>query len=58
MPLVKVEIFKGKSDTYKKALLNGIHAALVEAIKIPDYDRMQRLYELEPQNFEIAQNKT
>lgn len=56
MPLVKVEIFKGKSDTYKKALLNGIHAALVEAIKIPDYDRMQRLYELEPQNFEIAQN--
>lgn len=58
MPLVKVEIFKGKSQEYKKALLDGIHSALVEAFKIPDYDRMQRLYELERKNFEIAPTKT
>ena len=58
MPLVKVEIFKGKSIEYKNALLDGIHSALVEAFRIPDYDRMQRLYELERENFEIASSKT
>lgn len=58
MPLVKVEIFTGKSKEYKKKLLDSIHSALVESIKIPDDDRMQRLYELDPDNFEIAPGKT
>jgi len=58
VPLVKVEIIKGKSREYKQALLDGIHAALVEAFRIPDYDRMQRLYELERGNFETAPTKT
>ena len=50
MPLVKIEIVTGKSAEYKKALLDGIHNALVEAIKIPD--RRQRLYELDDLHFE------
>ncbi len=58
MPLVKIEILKGKNSEYKKALLNGVHQALVDTIKIPDYDRMQRLYELEKEDFEISSNKT
>lgn len=58
MPLVKVEIIKGKSREYKQALLDGIHSALVEAFRIPDWDRMQRLYELERENFETATSKT
>ena len=58
MPLVKVEIRKGKSDEYKKAILDGVHDALVEAIKIPDHDRFQRLYELENNNFEVPEGKT
>ena len=58
MPLIKVEIIKGKSIEYKKALLDGIHSALVDAFRIPDYDRIQRLYELERENFEIAPSKT
>ena len=53
-PLVKIEIRKGKSKEYKKALLDGVHDALVEAIEIPDYDRFQRLYELENDNFEAS----
>ncbi len=52
MPLVRVEISAGKSAAYKKAMLDGIHNALVEAIKIPDSDRRQRLYELDEQHFE------
>lgn len=58
MPLVKVEIIRGRSSDYKKAVLNGIHSALVEAFKIPDYDRNQRLYELERENFEFSNTKT
>lgn len=52
MPLVRIEISAGKSVEYKKAMLDGIHNALVEAIKIPDSDRRQRLYELDEQHFE------
>ena len=52
-PLVKVEIVKGKSDEHKKAVLDGVHDALVQAVKIPDYDRLQRIYELDKANFEF-----
>ncbi len=58
MPLVRVEILKGKSSEYKRAILNGIHAALKEALKIPDYDRTQRLYELDKSNFEIHRQRS
>lgn len=54
MPLVRIEIEKGFSSEYKKALLDGVHQALVEAIKIPDDDRRQRLYELDADHFEHA----
>ena len=58
MPLVKIEILKGYSKEYKKAILDAVHDALVESIKIPDDDRFQRLYELEKENFEFPPNKS
>ncbi len=58
MPLVKIEIREGKTKEYKKALLDGVHQALVQSIKIPEYDRKQRLYELDADNFEAPSNKT
>lgn len=58
MPLVKVEILSGKSKEYKKQLLDGIHQALEDALKIESWDRFQRLYELEPDHFERGGNKT
>ena len=58
MPLVKVEILKGKSKEYKLALLDGIHKALVETLKIPKDDRIQRIYELDMDDFEIPPSKT
>ncbi|MGL5417320.1 MAG: tautomerase family protein [Clostridium sp.] len=58
MPLVKVEILKGKTKEYKIGILNGIHNALVQEFKIPDGDRIQRLYELDNENFEYSTNKT
>jgi phenylpyruvate tautomerase PptA (4-oxalocrotonate tautomerase family) len=58
MPLVRVEIYKGKDKAYKQAILNGIHDALVTAFRIPESDRNQRLYELDEDNFERNTNKT
>jgi 4-oxalocrotonate tautomerase family enzyme len=58
MPLVKIEILKGKNSEYKKALLDGVHQALVDTLKIPEDDRIQRLYELETENFEMPPYKS
>lgn len=58
MPLVKVEILCGKTAHYKTSILDSIHKAMVDVLKIPDYDRMQRLYELSPDNFETIPSMT
>ena len=58
MPLVKIEMQKGKSLEYKKSILEGVHSALVEGFQIPDYDRNQRIYELDPSCLELPPNKT
>jgi len=53
-PLVKIEIRKGFSAEYKKAILDGVHQALVDALGIPDSDRFQRIYELDLNVHRIA----
>lgn len=58
MPLVKVQIYKGKSAEYRRAILDGIHAALVEAIKVPESDRMQSILELNPDQFERSAGRS
>ena len=58
MPIVKIEIPAGKTAQYKKAILDGVHQALVEAFKIPDHDRNQKIYELTDANREIPSDKT
>lgn len=58
MPLIRIEILKGKDASYKKTLLDAVHDALAAAIGIPDWDRFQRLHELEPECFERAPEKT
>ena len=58
MPLVKIDVRKGRSPSEKKALLEAVHAALVEVLKIPDDDRTQRLCEHSPDDFEIPPTRT
>ncbi|MCR4656789.1 MAG: tautomerase family protein [Lachnospiraceae bacterium] len=58
MPLVKVEMLKGKSPEYKKALFECIHKGLVDSIGIEEWDRFQRIYEYEKDDFEIPSFKT
>jgi phenylpyruvate tautomerase PptA (4-oxalocrotonate tautomerase family) len=53
MPLIRVEIREGWSRAEKARLLDAIHAAAVEALRIPDEDRTQILTERPPEAFEI-----
>ena len=52
MPLVKVNMLKGKNPEYKKTLLDCIHDGLVETLGIENWDRFQRIIELEKNEFE------
>jgi phenylpyruvate tautomerase PptA (4-oxalocrotonate tautomerase family) len=58
MPLFRIEIREGRSTSEKLALLQAVHSALVEALKIPEQDRTQRLYEYPADNFEAPLDKT
>ncbi|MGH2403810.1 MAG: tautomerase family protein [bacterium] len=55
---MRIDVRKGRSSSVKAALLNAVHAALVEALKIPDDDRTQRLCEHAAADFEIPPTKT
>lgn len=52
MPFVHVHLRAGRSAAQKKAILDGLHAAFVEALKIPESDRNQLLHEYPPEHFE------
>src|SRR3972149_9088034 len=58
MPLVRIEIRRGRTPAEKRALMEAIHSALVEALQIPDWDRTERLIEHEAEDFEIPPGKT
>ena len=58
MPLVKIEMLKGKSSEYKKDVLESVHAGLVEALGIEDWDRFQRIIEYDKADFEFPDFKS
>lgn len=52
MPLIKVHMRDTKTKEHKKAVLDGIHSALVSAFKIPEKDRTQLLTEYDAEHFD------
>ncbi|MBR3278349.1 MAG: tautomerase family protein [Lachnospiraceae bacterium] len=58
MPLVKVEMLKGKSTQYKEKVLDCIHRGLVDSLQIEDWDRFQRITEYDRSDFEFPPFKT
>jgi phenylpyruvate tautomerase PptA (4-oxalocrotonate tautomerase family) len=57
MPVIRVEIREGWSPAEKAGLLDAIHAAAVEALRIPDEDRTQLLTEHPAEAFEVPPGK-
>jgi len=45
MPLVRIDLQKGRTPRERHAIADSIHAALVQAIGIPDQDRFQVITE-------------
>ena len=48
MPLIVVDVIRGHDETRLTALLDGIHAAVVDAFDVPDTDLYQVLTQHEP----------
>jgi len=45
MPLVRIAPRSGKSVAYRRAIADGIHRAMVEALAVPQQDRFQVISE-------------
>lgn len=45
MPLVRISLRKGTSIEFRKAIGEGVHAAMVEALAVPSDDRFQVISE-------------
>jgi phenylpyruvate tautomerase PptA (4-oxalocrotonate tautomerase family) len=58
MPLVKVYRRAGRAAEENAKAFEAIHAALVEAFKIPGHDRNHLLFEQDAAHFEIPPDRT
>jgi phenylpyruvate tautomerase PptA (4-oxalocrotonate tautomerase family) len=48
MPLVRIDLMKGKSASDVRAMADGVHQALVETFSVPADDRFQVITQHEP----------
>jgi len=51
MPIAKIEARKKWSDKEKGELIESLHRAMMQALKIPFHDKLIRLIEHSPENF-------
>jgi phenylpyruvate tautomerase PptA (4-oxalocrotonate tautomerase family) len=45
MPLLRIDVIKGRSEAELKELLDAIHCAMLAAFKVPQRDRYQIVHE-------------
>jgi 4-oxalocrotonate tautomerase len=48
MPLVRIALRAGKSESYRRAVADSVHRAMVETINVPAKDRFQIITEHGP----------
>ena len=58
MPLVRIDVRKKWSDSQKKEIIETIHSAMKESLKIPENDRNIRFREYTPDDFQVPPDKT
>jgi 4-oxalocrotonate tautomerase len=56
MPLVRIDLKRGKSPAYKKAICDGIYAAMLETFAVPKDDRFMIVNEHDSDNFIHAES--
>jgi 4-oxalocrotonate tautomerase len=55
MPLVRIDLRRGKSADYKKAICDGIYRALRETFNVPEHDRFMIVNEHDAGNLDHAE---
>ena len=58
MPLVKIEARRSWSTSQKKEIMEAVHSALREALKIPENDRDIRFNAYHIDDFQVSPEKT
>jgi phenylpyruvate tautomerase PptA (4-oxalocrotonate tautomerase family) len=56
MPLVRIDLRRGKSPAYRKAICDGIYRAMREAFNVPEDDRFMIVNEHDADNFVYAES--
>ncbi|HWJ20589.1 MAG TPA: tautomerase family protein [Geobacterales bacterium] len=56
MPLTRVALRRGKSAEYKRAILDGIYAAMRESFSVPEDDRFMLIDEYDAENIQYSYN--
>jgi len=54
MPLTRVALRRGKSAEYKRAILDGIYAAMREIFSVPEDDRFMLIDEYDADNIQYS----
>jgi 4-oxalocrotonate tautomerase len=55
MPLVRIDLRRGKAPAYKKAICDGVYRALHETFNVPENDRFMIVNEHDAGNFDHAE---
>jgi 4-oxalocrotonate tautomerase len=56
MPLVRIDLRRGKSPAYRKAICDGIYRAMRGAFNVPEDDRFMIVNEHDADNFVYAES--
>jgi len=48
MPLLRIDLYKGRTEAERKTLLDTLHRAMLAAFKVPERDRYQVVHEHDP----------
>jgi len=58
MPLVRIEVRKSYSLQQGRNMIEAVHKAQCEVLRIPEHDRQIRLIEHRPEHFEVPPGKS
>jgi phenylpyruvate tautomerase PptA (4-oxalocrotonate tautomerase family) len=56
MPLVRIDLIRGKSADYRRTLGDIVYKALIDVINIPEDDKFQVITEHAPAELNVAEN--
>ena len=58
MPNATIEVLRRYSDAEERGLVEAVHAAMVQALKLPEWDRTVRLVVHEPRRFAVPPGRS